>query len=601
MSEHYEPELLIKATRMWLADFDACLAAGAPTLARTLFTEDAHWRDLLAFTWEIGPRSGALAISSTLMDAVGRTKPRRIRLAENRTPPRAIRRGGRDVVESYFDFDTAFGHGTGILRLVPDETAESGFRAWTVLTTLQELTGYENPPSGIRPAGVGFDRSRGNQNWLDRRQLENSFDDREPEVLIVGGGHNGLMVAAHLKRLGVDALVVDKFDRIGDNWRTRYHSLALHNQTDVVQMPFMPYPESFPTYLPKDKFANWFETYTDSMELNYWTGTTFTGGSYDEDESRWTVTVEKSDGAQRTMHPQHVVLATGGVGGTPNIPHLEGIQSFTGEVLHTSEFSSGANYAGKKVLIVGVGTSAHDVALDLYRNSARATMLQRSPTIVINVDSADMAYGQYIDGTPLDEADLIGLANFIYPVMKTSLRELTTLTNERDREILDALRKVGLRLDSGEGGTGWLMKFFRYGGGYYINVGCSEVVASGAIAIQQADEVRTFVDRGIELNDGRVVEYDAVVLATGYLDQQSQVRSLFGNEIADKVGKVLGFDDRMEIRNAWSKTPQKGLWFQVGGIPQGRSYSRFLALQLKAALDGLLPGYCRTDAPRSTS
>jgi hypothetical protein len=596
MSDPFEPESAMKSAQMWLADLDALLTSADLAMLEDLFTEDAHWRDVLAFTWEISSVGGVAAISERLAFTSEEIRPRSVRLAEEHTAPRSVRRAGRLVVEFYFNFTTAFGNATGLVRLVPDEAANSGMRACTLLTTLQELAGFEKLPPGVRPAGIGFERS-GKENWLDRRATQTAFEEREPDVLIVGGGHNGLMVAAHLRHLDVDALIVDTFPRVGDNWRTRYHSLALHNQTDVVQMPFMRYPDNFPSYLPKDKLANWFETYADSMELNYWTDTTFSAGSYDVDTGRWTATLTSSDGSVRTLHPQHVVIATGGVGGTPNIPHLHGIEDYSGEVVHTSQFTSGANYAGRNVLIVGVGTSAHDVALDLHHNGAKATMLQRSPTIVINVDSADMTYGQYIDGTPLDEADLIGLANFIYPLMKTSLQELTVLTNERDREILEALTAVGLRIDSGEDDTGWLMKFFRYGGGYYINVGCSEVVASGAIAIQQAEDVKTFVGAGLELNDGQVLPYDAVILATGYLDQQSQVRDLFGEQVADKVGKVLGFDDRMEIRNAWQQTPQKGLWFQVGGIPQGRSYSRFLALQLKAALEGLLPGYRPVEEP----
>ena len=95
----------------------------------------------------------------------------------------------------------------------------------------------------------------------------------------------------------VDTLIVDREKRIGDNWRKRYHALTLHNQVQVNHLPYMLFPPNWPTYIPKDKLANWFESYVDGMELNFWTGTEFEGGSYDEQASRWTVTLRRADGS----------------------------------------------------------------------------------------------------------------------------------------------------------------------------------------------------------------------------------------------------------------------------------------------------------------
>ena len=98
-------------------------------------------------------------------------------------------------------------------------------------------------------------------------------------MLVVGGGQAGLSIAARLAQLQVDTLIVDREPRIGDNWRNRYHALTLHNQVQVNHLPYMPFPPSWPTYIPKDKLAGWFEAYVESMELNYWTATEFEGGS----------------------------------------------------------------------------------------------------------------------------------------------------------------------------------------------------------------------------------------------------------------------------------------------------------------------------------
>ena len=98
-------------------------------------------------------------------------------------------------------------------------------------------------------------------------------------MLVVGGGQAGLSIAARLTQLQVDTLIVDREARIGDNWRNRYHALVLHNQVHVNHLPYMHFPPTWPTYIPKDKLAAWFEAYVESMELNYWTGTEFEGGS----------------------------------------------------------------------------------------------------------------------------------------------------------------------------------------------------------------------------------------------------------------------------------------------------------------------------------
>ena len=107
-------------------------------------------------------------------------------------------------------------------------------------------------------------------------------------MLVVGGGQAGLATAARLRALGVDTLIVDRHPRIGDNWRRRYHSLTLHNEVHVNHLPLMPFPSTFPVFIPKDKLANWFESYVENLDLNYWTGTQLTAGHYDEAAQRWT-------------------------------------------------------------------------------------------------------------------------------------------------------------------------------------------------------------------------------------------------------------------------------------------------------------------------
>jgi putative flavoprotein involved in K+ transport len=580
----------------WLTEFEAAVTARDSELLRQLVVEDSYWRDLVSFTWDFRQVAGVGAIEELMFSAVGDIKPSDFRLSPDFPAPAVTTRPGADWIEAFLEFDTAFGKALGYVRLNRDESSPVGLAAWCLYTKLHELTGFA-PETG-RPDAVGVHGKGGARNWLDHRIAHQQYEDREPDVVIAGGGHSGIMAAYNLQRLGVDALVVDENERVGDNWRNRYYSLALHNPINMVQFPDLPYPEHFPQYMPKDKLANWIEAYVDSMELNFWTSTEFVGGTYDEESDTWTVTLRRGDGTERVLHPKHVILSTGGVGGAPRIPQLPGADDFTGQIVHSSRFSGGADYHGKKVLVVGVGTSGHDIALDLHASGVDVTMLQRNPTSVVQLETANLAYTTYSDGTPVEIADFTAGADFMYPLLKSGLQAYTAATEEIDKDLHARLRAAGMRLDVGEDGTGWLMKFLRYGGGYYLNVGASDLIADGNIPVIQYDDMDRLVGEGLAMKDGSIREVDAIVLATGYQNQRTEVEKYFGSEIADRVGDIAGFAEDGELRNGWRPTDQPGLWIMIGGFQQARMYSPLVAMQIKARLEGLLPESLLTAADR---
>ena len=387
--------------------------------------------------------------------------------------------------------------------------------------------------------------------------------------------------------MNVDTLIVDRGLRIGDNWRHRYHALTLHNQVHVNHLPYMPFPPNWPTYIPKDKLANWFEAYVESMELNFWTGTEFERGSYDEGQQRWTVVLRRSDGSERIMHPRHVVLATG-VSGIPSLPDIASLKNFAGTVMHSSQYTDGEEWKGRKALVIGTGNSGHDIAQDLYSSGAEVTLVQRSSTLVTNIEpSAQLAYATYSEGT-LEDNDLIA-TSMPLPLAKRTHVMLTEQSKALDQPLLDGLVRVGFKLDFGDGGTGWQFKYLTRGGGYYFNVGCSDLVAGGRIGLRQFSDLETFVAAGALMRNGETLAADLIVLATGYKPQEHLVRKLFGDEIVDRVGPIWGFGDGQELRNMYTRTGQPGLWFIAGSLAQCRINSKFLALQIKAIEEGLLP------------
>jgi putative flavoprotein involved in K+ transport len=577
-------ETLATIANHWFARFeDALSREDVPSLER-LFHRDSHWRDVLALTWRIDTVSGAGAIARCLLAHAGHARPAGFRVDPDRTAPRQATRAGRKCIEAIFRFETAQGRCSGVLRFAPGEDEA---RAWTLLTALEELKGFEERVGRRRPEGYSYSRDFAGPNWLDLRKASLGYKDREPTVLVVGGGQAGLSVAARLGQLGIDALIVDRGGRVGDNWRKRYHALTLHNQVHVNHLPYMHFPPSFPVYIPKDKLANWFEAYAESLELNYWTGMEFEGGTYDEGSERWSVVVRGADGTKRELHPRHVVLATG-VSGIPNVPEIPALRGFEATVLHSSQYEDGAAWQGKKALVIGTGNSGHDIAQDLYSGGATVTIVQRSPTLIINCDpSAQLVYSLYSEGPPLEDCDLI-TASIPLQVSRESHRLATAHARALDKPLLDRLEEKGFRLYFGEDGTGWQFMYLTRGGGYYFNVGCSELIADGKIGLAQ------FAELGGLLEDA-----DLVVLATGWKGQEHLVAKLFGAEVAARVGPIWGFGDGQELRNMFVRTAQPGLWFIAGSFAQCRIYSRYLALQIKAAEAGLIdrPPASRPAAP----
>ena len=460
-------------------------------------------------------------------------------------------------------------------------------KAWTLLTALEELKGFEEQIGTARPRGSAYSRDFRGPNWLDLRKASAEYADHDPTVLVIGGGQSGLCIAARLKQLNVDTLIVDREVRIGDNWRKRYHALTLHNQVQVNHLPYMLFPPNWPTYIPKDKLANWFEAYVEGMELNFWTETEFEGGHYDETQGRWTVTLRRADGSKRTMHPKHVVLATG-VSGIPNVPEIPGLKNFAGKVMHSSGYDDGENWKGKKALVIGTGNSGHDIAQDLHSSGAEVTLVQRSSTLVVSIEpSAQLVYAPYNEGT-LEDNDLIA-TSMPLALARKSHAMTTEKSKELDKDLLDGLERAGFKLDFGEDNTGWQFKYLTRGGGYYFNVGCSDLIVKGDIKLRQFADLDGFTAEGARTRDGETIAADLIVLATGYKRQEELVRKLFGETVADRVGTIWGFGEAQELRNMYVRTGQPGLWFIAGGLAQCRIGSKQLALQIKAIEEGLLP------------
>ncbi len=568
----------------WLSRFETALTACDASKLSDCFTKDGNWRDVLAFTWHLTPFVGASQIGTGFVERQPSVLAHKFEINPERSEPRRVTRLQKDCIEAMIRFETKLGRGEGVLRLIEEGTT---LKAWALSTSLEEMKGFEEKIGANRPSGSAYSRNFGGDNWEDARRRAQSYEDHDPTVLVVGGAQAGLSIAARLNQLGVDTLVVEKWPRIGDSWRKRYHSLALHNSIHVNNLPYMPFPPTWPNYIPKDMLGLWFESYAQIMEINHWTSTEFTKGEWDEAAKHWNATLKLADGSERLLKPRHIVFANG-VSSYPLKPEIPGLEEFEGDVIHSEGFDSGAPYAGKKAIVIGTGSSGNDIALDLHSFGVDTTIVQRGSTTVVSIEpSAKLNYALYDEGLSVEECDLIGLAATPPLVIKAYQLAVKRMM-DLDKEMIEGLEKIGFKYDIGEDGTGHQMKYRRRGGGYNLDAGSSALMIKGEIGLIQNDDIESYCAKGARMKDGSIVEADVIVLSTGYYPQGELVRRALGEDMASKIGPIWGEDEDGELANMFKRTPQEGAWFIAGSLTQVRVYSKYLALQIKALEEGLI-------------
>ena len=572
----------------WLAEFGAAARNADAGAMASLFEADGFWRDLVAFTWNIVTLEGRHQIVA----ALGAVLPGS-HACGWRVDGMATQEHGSAA--AWFTFETALGRGVGHVRL------RDG-KCWTLLTTLQELKGFEEARGPTRPRGVEHGIVPGRRSWLEEQTRHRAAlgTSRQPVCLIVGGGQGGIALAARLKRLNVGALVIDARARAGDAWRARYKSLCLHDPVWYDHLPYLPFPDHWPVFTPKDKMGDWLEMYTRVMEIDYWGNTECLRAQRDDANGDWIVEVQR-DGQLLTLRPQQLVLATG-LSGLPELPAIPGAGQFAGRQMHSSAFVDGASWCGKRCVVVGSNNSAHDICANLWENGADVTMLQRSSTLVVRSDTLmQVGWGKLYSeaalaaGITTERADL-ALASLPFKVMAQLQKPVYDQVQRMDAVFYERLRRAGFLLDFGEDGTGLSLKYLRRGSGYTIDVGASELVANGSIHLRSPVSVNSISAHALNLSDGSSVAADLIVYATGFGSMTGWAAKLISQEVADRVGPCWGLGSGTakdpgpwlgELRNMWKPTAQPGLWFHGGNLQQSRSYSLYLALQIKARQKGL--------------
>jgi putative flavoprotein involved in K+ transport len=572
----------------WLRKFARALEASDIEAAAALFHKDCYWRDLVAFTWNIKTMEGRAAVAAMLAARLEDVGPSGWAAKGEATQT-------DEIVAGWFGFETQIARGEGHIRL-------RGGKCWTLLTSMIELKGFEEKRGPTRVMGAQHGVVKGRETWGERKAREEAElgATTQPYCLIVGGGQGGVALGARLRRLGVPTIIVDKHERPGDQWRKRYRSLCLHDPVWYDHLPYLPFPDDWPVFSPKDKIGDWLEAYAKIMELDYWGSTECKSARYDARKKSWTVVVERA-GEPVTLRPKQLVLATG-MAGVPNMPTIPGMADFAGVQHHSSRHPGGEGFAGKACVVIGSNNSAHDIAADLWEHGADVTMLQRSSTHVSRSDTLmELGLGPLYSeaavaaGITTDKADLLN-ASVPYAIMHEFQTPIAREIAARDAKFYRRLEKAGFLHDWGDDGSGLTMKYLRRGSGYYIDVGASELIIEGKIKLKSGVSVARIEPHAVILDDGTALPADLIVYATGYGSMNGWAAALISPEVAAKVGKCWGLGSNTtkdpgpwegELRNMWKPTQQDALWFHGGNLHQSRHYSQYLSLQLKARMEGL--------------
>ncbi|KAK2604480.1 hypothetical protein N8I77_007407 [Diaporthe amygdali] len=544
-----------------------------------LFLDYGVWRDKLSFTWDYRTFNFTPAILKAATDILPNTKATNFKFL---TPAPKIDRPYPDYSQLQFvvSFETDAVVASAVINAV---LTKNGWKIYTMHTVAESLKQFpELPPADGHMTGP--------ISWEKQRALD--VDAADPEILIIGGGQNGLALAARCKALGMGNLIIERSEEIGDVWKKRYEYLSLHFPHWADDLPYFPYPKRWPTYTPAQKQGVYMEWYVSALELNIWTKSSVVKAEQDN-QGNWTVVINKEGKETRTLYPKQVVMATS-LCGTPMLPAVPGMTDFQGGVIrHSTAHDSSRDFVGKKVCVVGTSSSGFDTAFDCSRRGIDVTLLQRSPTYIMSLThSVPRIIGNYapdanLNRPNLEEQDRLFFATPTGPGEELSRRNAKVL-EDLDRPLLEGLNARGLRTWRGQRGTGGATLGQTRNGGFYFDAGACEHIINGKIKVEPG-YIERFTEDKVILDGGRERKFDLVVFATGFTNTIDSVRSTLGNKIADQCGPIWGIDEEGEFKTAYRESGVPNLWLMVGYLPYTRFHSKLLAMRLKALKEGVAP------------
>ncbi|KAF4500391.1 flavo involved in K+ transport [Fusarium agapanthi] len=547
-----------QATAVVEALHDALTANDIQALQGCFFADQAYWKDALAFTYHLRTFYTPSVIAANLLE----TNKMRRSLCEMEHGECGFRR-----------CDT----GTGRIVLLPVESSEAKlkWKIWILSTKLENLDVHPENESLLQSPG---------------RNLS-GITDIDTDVFIIGGGNAAAALAARLKTFGVESIMAERNARVGDNWAKRYDCMKFHVPTSFCDMPYMSYPEELRGLhrLSKDELANHLAQYVASFNLNVLTSATIQSTVYNKPSVKWTIKLQTPVGAV-TVTARQLVQATGVSSQKPYVPTIASAEVYKGINVHSSDYKNAralVEQGVKSVLIIGSANTAFDILGDCY-----------AAVLDLGVYNFDVARG--------DRMFLMLPA----AVEGQLARNLFRVLAYKEPERYTALRAAGFPvLDSADPEKALFSNLIERADGHYVDVGGTDIIARGKASVKAGVESIAFTEDGLQFSDGSLAAADAVIWCTGFADRdvRSVAAEVLGGEgcerrnvtnekvlgpceIADRLDATWGIDAEGEIRGMWKRHLRlENYWVMGVYTQQHRWHSRTLALQIKAALEGMLP------------
>ncbi|KAH8646369.1 hypothetical protein BGZ60DRAFT_465011 [Tricladium varicosporioides] len=566
-------------------DFAAALEKGDKNDIADLFvTDQSYWRDTIAITAHLRTFKSSHVITSVLTELNERRHINQIAIvpgtAQIITASETLK-----WLECFFTFKTTTPQAScaGRVMLLPEvlDGVAVRWKIWALSTWLKDFDLYPEDEGLLRTPSEPIP----------------GVDHLSTDVLIIGGGNAGILLAARLKALSVDYLVIDENTNVGDNWSLRYDCLRFHVGKSFCETPYLQYPGSTSNGLTRDELADQVKRFTSEFDLRVLHRTTVKGTSYDIENSTWALQLF-CDKADKTISCKHLVVATGaGFRGT-YMPELSGVEHYAGVNIHSDSYKNAKELAEQGVrsaLVIGSANTAFDVMEDCYQAGIKTTMIQRSPTYVIPMSYLlhPAGLGLY-DYVPADIGDAITQAGPLPvggPLLGLTHANLAAMEPDRYSD----LAKAGFQVTNCTQ-SDLVAHLVDRCGGHFVDIGTGiELLATRKVAIKSGFVPVSYTTGGIELSDGSILEADAIIWCTGFKDKdvRQSITDILGDgseAIQNKMEATWGVDTEGEIRGLWRRHANvDNFWVFSGGAAQHRWYSRVIALQIKGALQRILP------------
>ncbi|KAL3481108.1 monooxygenase [Aspergillus californicus] len=601
--------------RAVLRNLNTALATdNANTLEDCFYADQAYWKDQLALTWHLRTFSGPSTITASLLETV---KLRNVSV-QIEVDGGAVFLPATPVLQ-FIDCPIVFKTGSpsglcrGKMLLLPvvADTNQIAWKIWILSTRLESLD--------VHPEDEGLLRTPG-------RPLDGSLDF-ETDVFIIGAGNAAAALSARLKALGVDSVMADRNARPGDNWALRYDCMKFHIPTSFCELPYMCYDKELqsPHLLTRQDLADQVRRYVETFNLNIIHSALIQWTEFDEVTKNWSISFQTPAG-QRKVVAKHLVMATGIGSQKPYLPQMAEPELYKGVSMHSAQYKNAEQLkeqGAKSVTVIGSANTAFDILVDCHNAGLAATMVARSPTYMVPLEYVchGASLGAYDGGVEAADKLFLSLPSVVDGQLARGLFAMFA-SNEPER--YTALREAGFPvLDSRDPDCALMHNLLERAGGHYVDVGGTKLIEEGQVGFKAGVEPVGYTETGLRFSDGSSVETDAVVWCTGFGDVNmiSTAAEILGGEsseangsltdgkkthilkphdIASRLDATWGLDEEGEVRGMWKRQLKaENIWIMGGYTQQHRWHSRTIALQIKAALEGVLPpAYRYTPPPR---